>query len=206
MDTYIGTDIKIPEADATKMRVGNVTFVGNQLAQVIEISPKSATASLVKTLSYSFSSNQGGTQRLPNGNTLVTKASGGTIDELDETGAKIWTLTATGTALRCYKYGVNYPGVLALGLTGVSGKTPYEMNKALKVTCSRVSGFTTLSFTNKDSRATVRIFSLNGEEIFSQVTNESRVTLNTDQFSLGVYIAKVELASGNLIALFNPVR
>jgi hypothetical protein len=52
----------------------------------------------------------------------------------------------------------------------------------------------------------VRIFSLNGEEIFSQVTNESRVTLNTDQLSRGVYIAKVELASGNLIALFNPVR
>jgi hypothetical protein len=202
MDTYIGTNIKIPEADATKMRIGNVTFVGNQLAQVIEISPKSASATLVKTLSYSFSSNQGGTQRLPNGNTLVTKASGGTIDELDETGAKIWTLTASGSALRCYKYGVNYAGVLALGLTGVGGKTPDQMYKAFKITNSRLNGTTTLRFPNKDGLAMIHIFLVNGEEIFSQVTNASEVTLNTDKLSRGVYIAKVELASRNLIALF----
>jgi|GEM_PF-603726 len=207
MDTYLGTNIKIPEADATKMRLGNITFVANDLAKVYEINPATATATLVKSINYSFGSNQGGTQRLPNGNTLVTKGYSSTIDEIDDTGAKIWTLTAAGSAMRVYRYGMNYPGVSKLTGIGISaGTMKYAMNKALKISSSRHTGFVTIRFANNEQQATVRVFTLNGTELFSALTAESQISITAKTFASGTYIIHVERPDGDIRSLFNVVN
>lgn len=206
MDTYIGTNIKIADADATKMRLGNIVFVANGLQKAYEVNPATATATSVKTYSYSFGSNQGGTQRLPNGNTLCTKGYSSTIDELDDSGTKVWTLAASGTAMRVYRYGMKYPGVASLVGTSISPDVTNHLNKSLKITYSRHTGIATLCFNNKRNNAQIRLFSLDGAELLSKQTTQSQFSIDTKNFANGSYIAKVTLAGAELSTMINVIN
>lgn len=206
MEFYHGTNIKMPDADAAKMRMGNILIVANGLRQAIEVDPKTNPAKVVKQFSYNFGTNQGGTQRLPNGNTFLTAGYSSTLDELDENGSIVWSLKSSGQAMRCYKYGKEYAGVKAVLGTNTFTKPLNEMNKVFNVTHSRINATTTFNFANNGSLATLRVFTLNGEEILSQTTTASHVTLNTNELGYGVYVAKVECASGTLSTRFSSVR
>ncbi len=194
LDKFIGTDIPIPDAEPEKMRVGNIVTVSNGNGEVVEINPVTNTE--VKTIDYSFSSNQGGVQRLPNGNTLVSKGYSKSIKELDDDGNVVWSLSPSAQVQRAYRYGVDYPGVSELVPTRTIGKGANVKQKSLRVVHNHLKGQTSLLFANNSCPATVRIFSPCGKEMFSKVTTQSKIILKTGQFSGGLYIAQVELSSG----------
>ncbi len=194
IDKFLGTDIPIPDAQPDLMRVGNIVTVSNGNREVVEIDP--VTSTKVKSIPYSFGSNQGGVQRLPNGNTLVTKGYSRSVEELDDDGNVVWSLSPSAQAQRAYRYGVHYPGVSELNPTGTVGKGSPVTQKSLRVVYNHLKGQANLLFTNNNGPATVRIFSPGGKEMFSQVTTHSTVIVNTSRFSGGLYIAQVEFSSG----------
>lgn len=206
MDTYIGSDVKIADADASKINLGNIVFVANGLRQYIEINGKSGA--VVKTTSYTFGSNQGGVQRLPNGNTLVTKGYASTIDEYGPTGSKVGSVTGSGSStMRVYKYGRKYPGVgKAEGTNALNSGDANNLNKTLKAIYTPSTGLTTLSFANNHNQAVVRVFSVTGEEVFVEKTTHSNITVDSKTFAPGVYIAQVELPQRTFTTMFSPVK
>jgi hypothetical protein len=63
-----------------------------------------------------YSNHLGGCQRLPNGNTIVVESTSGIIWEVTAAGTVVWSYT-TGVGIpRALRYGMNYPGLAALGL------------------------------------------------------------------------------------------
>jgi len=74
-----------------------------------------------------FSGNQGGCQRLANGNTLITESLSGRIFEVNKSGEKAWEYLspfygthagqkANPIIYRAYRYGQNYSGIKKLNL------------------------------------------------------------------------------------------
>ena len=111
-DTYVGTSIKIPDADPEKMRVGNLLVVSNNDNAVVEIDPRNNRE--VKRIPYQFSGHQGSAQRLPNGNTLIVSGYSKRIDEVDDEGNVVWSLDTPGEIARALRYGMEFPGVSRL--------------------------------------------------------------------------------------------
>lgn len=109
---HMGTTNVLPDADFAAMRTNNLLVVYNGGDKAVEVSM--ATSNQVRAFSYAFDDHEGSIQRLPNGNTLVTKGNSATITELDDTGATVATLTATANLQRAYRYGYAYPGVSRL--------------------------------------------------------------------------------------------
>lgn len=93
-DNFVGTNIKIPDADKKKMRAGNLLVVSNNDNAVVEIDPR--TNQEVKRIPYEFSGHQGSAQRLPNGNTLIVSGYSNRVDEVDDDGNVVWTLETPG--------------------------------------------------------------------------------------------------------------
>jgi hypothetical protein len=63
-----------------------------------------------------YTNHLGGCQRLPNGNTLVIESTSGIFWEVTTTGAIVWTYAPGGEIARALRYGLNHPGLAALGL------------------------------------------------------------------------------------------
>jgi hypothetical protein len=108
---FLGTTNVLPDGDFVAMRTNNMLVVYNDGARAVEVN---LATNQVKTFSYVFDAHEGSVQRLPNGNTLVTKGNSSTITELSDTGATVATLTALGSIDRAYRYGYAYPGVSRL--------------------------------------------------------------------------------------------
>jgi hypothetical protein len=71
-----------------------------------------------------YTNHLGSCQRLPNGNTLVVESTSGIIFEVDAAGATQWTHTPGGEIARARRYGMDHPGIDALGLVVVDAGTP----------------------------------------------------------------------------------
>lgn len=206
MDTYIGSDKKIADIVTSSITPGNIVFVANGLRQFIEINGK--TGSVVKTTSYSFSTNQGGVQRLPNGNTLITKGYSSTIDEYGPTGTKVGSVTGSGSStMRVYKYGRKYPGVgIPEGTNAVNFGIVSHMNNAIKTFYTPATGLTTFRFANNNNQAVVRIFSVTGKEVLIQKTMQSQITVDSRMLAPGAYIVQVELPNRTFTTMFSPIK
>jgi hypothetical protein len=63
-----------------------------------------------------YSSHLGGCQRLPNGNTLIAESMSGNLFEVDTGGEVEWSYSPGGQISRALRYGMNDPGIIALGL------------------------------------------------------------------------------------------
>jgi len=111
-DNYVGTDIKTPDSDAKKMRVGNILTVSNGDNEVVEVDPR--TNQRVKTIKHEFSDHQGSAQRLPNGNTLIVSGYSNRIDEVDDDGNVVWSMETPEKISRALRYGSDYTGVTIL--------------------------------------------------------------------------------------------
>ncbi|MEZ4650011.1 MAG: hypothetical protein R3E97_14720 [Candidatus Eisenbacteria bacterium] len=103
---YLGTDLEMPDIDEEAMRLNSPLVVDNGLDRVVEYDW--ATSALT-TIPYSFSDHEGSVQRLPNGNTLVTRGGSTQIQQIDDTGAVMRTINAPGQIQRAYAYGPAFP-------------------------------------------------------------------------------------------------
>lgn len=184
---FIGTDMPMPDADSAAMRLNNLLVVNNT-EQVVEVSM--TTKSIVKTIPYPFTNHEGSVQRLPNGNTLVHKGmSQTTINELDENGSIIATITAKRCA-RAYRYGLNYPGVSTLNPTAV--KTHFAKEVAQRSYFNAAIQMYTVALRNPDhAPVTVKIVSLDGKTLRKSVTCGTTAKVNTTALKTGMYFIDV---------------
>jgi hypothetical protein len=108
---FLGTTNVLPDADFAAMRTNNLLVVYNGGDKAVEVS---LATNQVRAYSYAFDDHEGSVQRLPNGNTLVTKGNSTTITELDDSGTTVGTMTAPGSIQRAYRYGYAFSGVSRL--------------------------------------------------------------------------------------------
>jgi len=71
-----------------------------------------------------YSNHLGGCQRLPNGNTIAVESTSGNIYEVDAAGAVQWSHSPGGEIARALRYGMDHPGIDALGLVVVDSPAP----------------------------------------------------------------------------------
>ena len=99
-----------------------------------------------------YTSNMGGSQQLPNGNTLITVALSGLVYEIDSQNNTIWSKTLSGQVAKTFRYSACYisgtapttPGITASGpvLTSTAGyKYQWYFNSAA------ISGATNQTYT-----------------------------------------------------------
>ena len=85
------------------------------------------------TASWFFSNHLGGCQRLPNGNTLVVESTTAHLAQVDAAGVVQWEVQTTGEIPRALVYGMDYPGLMAYGLSAVddaAGAVPAQSRLA----------------------------------------------------------------------------
>ena len=111
----------MPDYDATAMRLNNLLVVHNGGDRVCEFVLGTGA---MTSIPFSFQDHEGSVQRLPNGNTLVTRGGSTTIAELNDNGTVVATLTAPGPIQRAYRYGPAYGGVAPLLPNGISPQPP----------------------------------------------------------------------------------
>lgn len=201
MNTFIGSNTVMADCDENAMNLGNITFIGNGLRSAVEINP--TTSQEVNRFSFSsFNSHQGGTQRLPNGNTLVVDPSSGIV-EVDENGTEVWSLNAISQ--RCYKYGLDYPGLdILLGESGIESVASKNISNSV-FSMSQKTDKLILNL-NGIENSNIKIFKINGEELLTTNTNKNQISIDTKDFASGMYLLKVTNAKGaatKSIQIFN---
>ena len=205
---YLGTDSIIPNADTSAMRLNNIMVVYNGAGKIVEVNPTKNT--LVKSISYSFASNEGSVQHLPNGNWFVAKGiNSNVIAELDSTGTSLQTYTAPtshmvggGGIQRAYKYGMSYAGLKALGITTSIEEQKQEASvrkiNTGKFTYNASANTGDFSMANSSgSQIVLQIFSVGGKKIYSAKTNTEHIFFSTEKMMPGIYYIKVNHTTGN---------
>jgi hypothetical protein len=200
LKSFVGTDIVMPDADTAAMRINNLLVVYNGGDQVVEVDLTTKTK--VKSIAYTFSDHEGSAQRLPNGNTLVTPGGSRTITELDDTGARIGTMSAPGTISRAYRYGPTYPGLANLLPAAIAGRTASSAPECLfhyTKSCVTIAQ-------SHSSPMDVRIFTAAGKTVYAARSQRATAVIPTGNLLTGVYFVDIRYASGSLRTSFVNAR
>ncbi len=194
-NTFPGTNIEVPGG-------GNIILAHNDKDEVVEIElpgngdgiyprdPGEAygpSSPLWTTDVQSLSSHQGSVQRLPNGNTLACNASG-TIYEYAPNGNSVWSLKKSCSKATRYAYSYLDPETYVKKKKGTASQAV-----TLSVYSSPITGNVNVSFANGKNNAEVKIFTMNGKEVLSQVVNQDHFIWDTRNQSNGIYVVKVKI-------------
>lgn len=192
---YMGTDVPIPDANHSAMRLNNLLVVTNSKG-AIEVN--FTTNTKVKNFAYAFTAHEGSVQRLPNGNTLVNAADK-KATELDDDGKTVRTITLPGSVNRAYMYGPKYPGI-KLNTAITSTVSP---SSAGKFQYNSMTNLATIQLrSNPESAVKLRIYSPNGKTVYTASVRGEKVHFSTTSFKAGVYYVDIEHISGSMRASF----
>jgi hypothetical protein len=122
------------------------------------------------TASGFYSNHLGGCQRLPNHNTLIVESTSGYIFEVDSVGAVQWSYARGGEIARALRYGVDYPGVAALGIDESDIGLPDAM-ELLPNYPNPFNSSTTINFEMKTAEdISLDIYNILGEHVANLVS------------------------------------
>ena len=144
--------------------------------------------------------NQGSTQRLPNGNTLVSNARG-TIYEFAPNGSTVWSMSASCS--KATRYALTYLDMI----TGTQDKNGIiSKNQGLHVHSNPTTGAVHISLNNGIKNTKLQIFTLNGQEVFSGIINSNNYIWNTHNQSNGLYLVRVTAGNNSISRYIHMVR
>lgn len=201
---FLGTDTEMPDIDEEAMRLNNLLVVHNGGDRVAEFN---RTTGAMTSIPFNFQDHEGSVQRLPNGNTLVTRGGSTTITELDDAGATVRTLTAPGQILRAYCYGPTYGGLAELFPAGIAvepstGATPaarliYDpaADRGRVVLIGSLAG-----------PMTVRVLAVDGRLMSALRTWEAEASFSTVGLPAGQYYVQVRYPGAEYSTRFVKVR
>lgn len=147
-----------------------------------------------------MSDHQGSTQRLPNGNTLVSNARG-TIYEYAPNGSSVWSMSASCS--KATRYSLTYLDMTTItkGKNGVFSK-----NQGLNIYSNPMTGAVHISLDNAFPNAKLQIFTLNGQQVFSRNIDQHNFIWNTYNRPTGMYIVKVTAGNNSISRYVHVVR
>ncbi len=185
---FLGTDIEMPDADAAAMRLNNLLVVHNGGDRVAEFTRISGA---MTTIPFAFQDHEGSCQRLPNGNTLVTRGGSTSIKELNDAGVTVASITAPGPVLRAYRYGPTFSGLAQLFPSGVS--TPRAGSSIpVRLVHDRANETGQVSlFGLRGPSSHVRVFSIGGGLLREASTSGTTASFSTRGLPTGVYYVQV---------------
>ena len=182
---YLGTDIEIPDADTTAMRINNILAVSNGNKAAIEVNPTTKTK--VKSISYAYGTNEGSIQRLPNGNNLMTPGNSSSIAEYADgstTAIKTFKAPVNGVE-RAFRYGTAFPGLSRLTGTKANIAATQKTTAVSPITYSNG----TISYNNLSSSSVeLRVFALNGKPVKSVRSSDRTIQVSTNELLAGSYV------------------
>ena len=172
-----------------------------------------------------FSGNISGTQRLPNGNTLICEGRTGRIFEVNNTGDILWqyvnpvgssgpapqgTMLTTNSVFRAYRYGEDYPAFEGKDLTPLGPlelnptpsncvitdiETPIN-NNTITILSNPVQDFLTIKNQNLELLQ-IDIFDLTGQLLSSQRSADQLVEKNIVDWKNGIYFVRIFMVEKN---------
>jgi hypothetical protein len=200
---FLGTNTVMPDIDATAMRLNNALVVHNGGDRVAEFNH--ATGAMT-TIPFAFQDHEGSVQRLPNGNTLVTRGGSTNIVELNDTGATVATLTAPGQIQRAYRYGPTYGGVARLFPNGVESEVP-ATSPAVRFVYDRSAETGNVFLAgSKQVPVAVQVFTVDGRMVCTESTWGTTASFSTRALSSGAYYVRVRHAGEAFNTKFLVVR
>jgi hypothetical protein len=201
---FLGTDTEMPDHNPAAMRLNNLLVVHNGGDRVAEFVMGTGA---MTTIPYAFQDHEGSVQRLPNGNTLVTRGGSTTIAELDDTGLVVSTMTAPGIIQRAYEYGPTYSGLQQLWPAGIPGEEPAPTTPTVRFVYDRATemGRVFLS-TTQASPLAVRVFTANGRAVCETSSPGTQASFSTTGLPSGIYYVQVQYAGPPYSTRFAVVR
>jgi hypothetical protein len=98
-----------------------------------------------------YTSNMGGIQEFPNGNTMLTQAVSGYIKEFNSAGTLLWSFTASGSVAKAFRYSQCYINNAAPAIPTVTEGTPGTLSSSSAVTYQwYLNGQQIVGATNQD--------------------------------------------------------
>lgn len=145
-----------------------------------------------------YSNHLGSAQRLPNGNTLICESTKAHLFEIDSTGEIVWEYQhrQQNDIQKCHRYPYDQ--------TGIKQKI-YRKKSAFSIRNypNPFSIATTIYFNNPKNRAQVKIYSINGKELFCKNVKQNHLKWNAKEHSSGVYIIRVKIEDEVFIRYIN---
>jgi hypothetical protein len=185
---------------------GNVLDISNNTAKGYEVTLPGTAGVYARTAGsaygpasakFSFDitgmgSDQGSIQRLPNGNTLVSKGASTGVLEVDSIGAKVWTMDVA--AKECFRYDSSYLGstVLDGNPTGVAATPQLTHTTRLRVSAIVSGGQVRFSLSNRNSRpAAVAVYSVAGKLAFQTTIVGNKSVFALQNRAPGLYLVRI---------------
>ncbi len=198
---FLGTSTVMPDHDAGAMRLNNLLVVHNGGDRVAEFT----YAGVLSSIPYSFQDHEGSVQRLPNGNTLVTRGGSTTIAELNDAGQVVATLTAPGPVQRAYRWGPTFSGLQQLFPDAVPDPPSSPATVRFVYDRATETGKVLLAEPN-GVPAVVRVFSVDGGIVYAATTWGATASFSTESLASGMYFVQVRQAGGDFSTRFVKVR
>ncbi len=201
---FMGTDTEMPDIDPTAMRLNNLLVVHNGGDRVAEFN---RATGVMTTIPFSFQDHEGSVQRLPNGNTLVTRGGSTTIVELDDAGNTVSTWHAPGAVLRAYCYGPTYGGLAQLFPTDVAVEPSTETSPTVHVVYDQATDRGRVFFAGfKEAPMAVRVLSVDGRLISALSTEGGEASFSMGGLPTGQYYVQVRYPGAAYSTRFVKVR
>ncbi len=194
---------------------GNLLLLFNNASDIIELEPpKNPDGTFFREsgkafgpdepiLVYNgndFNQHQGSCQRLPNGNTFISNWNGD-LFEVTESGDEVFRINAK--ANKAWRYPLTY----------FDDATSVKENKGnsnpsldVHIHNNTLTEMVQISFENVEKKAEVKIYSLNGRELFSRIVDRNNIYWNAGRQSSGVYIGKVVSGDKSVKMLIQVIK
>lgn len=199
---FPGTNTIMPDVDATAMRLNNLIVVHNGGDRVAEFN---RTTGVLTPIPFAFQDHEGSVQRLPNGNTLVTRGGSTYIGELNDAGTVVASLNAPGQIQRAYRYGPTYSGLSQLWPASAESQQPGAT--ALQFSYDAASDLGRVFFTGQRAvQLDVAVYGVDGRLLIQTSTTGSGTEFSTSQLVNGVYFVEVKTPETSCKAKFFKVR
>jgi hypothetical protein len=153
-----------------------------------------------------YSNHLGGCQRLPNGNTLIVESMTGNLFEVDMGGEVEWSYSPGGQISRATRYGMNDPGIIALGLSSGVDPEPTPEAPTLRLTQNSPNPFrssTTIGYElPADGPITLKVYDVLGQAVATlrdghEAAGPSSVEFDASHLGQGIYFYRLEAAGRN---------
>jgi hypothetical protein len=199
---FLGTATVMPDVDATAMRLNNLLVVHNGGDRVAEFN---RTTGVMTTIPFAFQDHEGSVQRLPNGNTLVTRGGSNYIGELNDAGTVVASMSAPGQIQRAYRYGPTYSGLSQLWPAGVAG--PLTVTPVVRFAYDPRADIGRVLFTGQKSvPLEVGVYSVDGRLLIRTSTCGTGTEFSTSWLPNGVYFVDVKSPEASCKTKFFKVR
>jgi hypothetical protein len=147
-----------------------------------------------------MSSHQGSTQRLPNGNTLVSNARG-TIYEYSPNGSTVWSMSASCS--KATRYSLTY---LDMTTKTKEKSGVFSINQSMHVHANPITRIVHISLNHALPNAKLQIFTVDGKKIFSGTITSNNFIWNTHNQSTGLYVVRITAGSNSMSRYVHVVR